>query len=1338
MQTCLQQPGRVVHETRIDLALDPGGFLAQTWDMWQPVADMGRVQNQAVGYLFPMGPFFFAGHVLNVPTWLIQRFWVALLLIVALWGAARLADELRIGKPWTRVIGATAFALAPIFLARVGTTSGFVIGGAFLPWALVPLVQGSRTGKVRSAACLSALAVLAMGGVNASVTAAVLVMPALFLVTRERSPIRARLIRWWCAAVTLACAWWFLPLLLQSAYGADFLSITERASTITAVTGPFEVVRGTADWLAYYSQGAALPAGFFNVSNGWAILATGLVAAAGLAGLSRTDLPERKFLAATALVGIALLGAGYGGPLGNPFASLVGRALDGPLSSFRTLYKLEPIIALALALGFAHLIATATDALAAHSTRRSRWMAAATGIAAAAVVLVAVTPLFTQRLLQDRGFEEVPSWWQETADHLETTSGRALLVPGLPQSDSTWGYTEQEPLQWLTTTPWATRSIAPLGGRGSIEYLDTVEAAISRGGDPQLVAFLRRAGFSTMVVRNDAEWARNRAPNPVRVNAALMASGLEPAASFGPPVQGLGAEGHDLQQIQLYAVPDAERLVSYPVAGSLLVSGGTDSLLAVSAAGLGDRAAVLASDLAPGQPVPPNWVVTDGNQRRYIDFGRNRDNRSYLLSSSQDAVPGVLAGQGFFPGTNAASQTTAYTDGVAGVRASSYGARATSRPEVAPVRALDGDPTTAWVAGGPSTGEWLEVDFDQPTDLEGLSVELLADGPWRPEVESLRVSTDRGEVVTAVEPVESRQVLAVPSGPAQWVRVTFDKIDERSTTSTGAGIRELIIPGVDIESGVNVPTEFIDRFSNPDTNLPTYLFTRFPAIGDEPNRGREEHELHRRFRVPRAGTWSLGGTVAPVPSQALLDLIDTTPSFAIRATSTRGDLPEYAPRNLVDDDAATMWVAATTNGGFGRPITDPGPGPSGYDPAPTVTMHWEQPRTVDRLTVGRVDGYSSPFEVTIAAGDETRIAQVPDDGVVDFAPLTTNEIAVTFTRLAKVGVADATRGRLERPLALSELRFDGLEDLTPPALAPDATFEVTCTEGPTAEVGQVTTSFAATVTFDDLISLRPVTATPCSSAVELLPGPAALTTSVGASSFRLDSVQLFSPAVSRGEAGPPPPPPPPRKVEGGEWGSTDRTVDVAPGAMSYLVVNENFNKGWVASLDGESLEAIRSDGWRQGFVVPAGNGGTVDLHYRPTTWYRGALVLGLFAALLLIGLTVVTTRRERHTSSASQTLRPGTWSRSSGMAVPMLVSGVVAGPVGLIIVLLWFALLGRRDWLPWISGSSFALATIWAGWTREVLPATSAGIFGSPPNLLALLAILTLAATVMPDRRAAS
>src|SRR4051812_12796468 len=153
--------------------------------MWDPSSGFGHVQNQSVGYLFPMGPFFALGHLLGMPMWVVQRLWIGLLLVVAMWGALRVAEALDIGTPGTRLLGAVAYALSPAMTALLGYESGGQVPVALLPWVLLPLIPAATHGSVRRAAARSGLAVAAMGAVNATATIAVLPLPALWLLTRR-------------------------------------------------------------------------------------------------------------------------------------------------------------------------------------------------------------------------------------------------------------------------------------------------------------------------------------------------------------------------------------------------------------------------------------------------------------------------------------------------------------------------------------------------------------------------------------------------------------------------------------------------------------------------------------------------------------------------------------------------------------------------------------------------------------------------------------------------------------------------------------------------------------------------------------------------------------------------------------------------------------------------------------------------------------------------------------------------------------------------------------------------------------------------------------------------
>src|SRR4051794_16716354 len=68
----VQRPGLASSDTKVDLHVDPAGFLRDVASAWSSTGDLGHVQGgQYGGYLFPMGPFFALGHWLGISPWLV-------------------------------------------------------------------------------------------------------------------------------------------------------------------------------------------------------------------------------------------------------------------------------------------------------------------------------------------------------------------------------------------------------------------------------------------------------------------------------------------------------------------------------------------------------------------------------------------------------------------------------------------------------------------------------------------------------------------------------------------------------------------------------------------------------------------------------------------------------------------------------------------------------------------------------------------------------------------------------------------------------------------------------------------------------------------------------------------------------------------------------------------------------------------------------------------------------------------------------------------------------------------------------------------------------------------
>ena len=57
----VQAPGKIAPDTKLDLSVDPLGFLVRAWNLWEPLGASGQLQNQAYGYFIPMGPIYLKG-----------------------------------------------------------------------------------------------------------------------------------------------------------------------------------------------------------------------------------------------------------------------------------------------------------------------------------------------------------------------------------------------------------------------------------------------------------------------------------------------------------------------------------------------------------------------------------------------------------------------------------------------------------------------------------------------------------------------------------------------------------------------------------------------------------------------------------------------------------------------------------------------------------------------------------------------------------------------------------------------------------------------------------------------------------------------------------------------------------------------------------------------------------------------------------------------------------------------------------------------------------------------------------------------------------------------------
>ncbi len=1260
----LQRPGRTTFDTKLDLAVDPLAFLGRALHLWNPEATGGELQNQAYGYLFPMGPFFATGQLLGLSPWIVQRVWCALLLCVAFGGMLLLARALRIGSEPARFAGALGYALAPRMLTEIGPLSAEMLPAALLPWVMLPLVRANRIGSPRRAAGLSALAVLCMGGVNGAMVIMSLVLPVLWLATRRWTREHVRLVAWWCGSVLAVCLWWILPLLLLGEYSLPFLDYIESATNTTAPMSLFEVLRGTNQWVAYVVEGTPWwPSGFMLIDNPVLMLATGLVAAVGLFGLARGRLPERRFLVLGVVTGLVLLTIGYVGSLDSPFAETVRGLLDGPLAPLRNVHKFEPVLRLPLMLAFIHAVTGRLPGIA----RAATPLAAARARLAVGVLLVAVmaAPAWLFTLRPGPGWDEVPQHWHSAMSWLgdEDPHARTLLLPATGFGDYTWGRTIDEPAQALARAPWAVRSQIPLGSEGNTRLMDAVEDALGDGrGSPALADFLSRAGYRFLLLRNDIDRQSGNPPPAEVIRAGLARSaGVERVRTFGP--------------LEIYQVADRVPQVSVVSTSDVpTVSGGPESLLPLLESGALDGATptVLAGD--GGSPAAREWLVTDGLRHRERNVGRVRDNLSQTLTSGEEPRQNRPSTD-VLPFRGDDHLTMAAYRGVRGVTASTSVAYADaagrSDPSGLPFAAVDGDPLTAWRSSsftGPA-GQWLEVELDTPRSLSTVELSMVDDLRVGWPVTRVRLTTDAGSTEHSVERGEQPQEFGVAPGLTSSVRVTVLGV-AAGRDNGNVGVAELTIPGVTPQRALRAPAD-----ATPAADQRTsFAFTRgsqprYACVGGTcdaglTRMGEEPNGVHRLFSTTAAENYELSGTVLP----ALGGTVPVTlPGVEVSASSQLAGDPAAGALSAVDGSPATAWR------------------PDVRDLRPTITLSWQEPTALTGLRLTG-DDLPSDVEVTVPKGSQT----VPlRNGVARF------ELTTTSIEIRLLGGGSDVR----------ELRLSGLDLPLPPR-----EFTVPCGQGPAVTLDGFTYDTAVAGTLADVIAHRPLRLRPCADSeggIDLPSGEHEVSTARSAS-FVVQDLNLLPSAPAPDRA-------PTRDTSVTSWDTTERTVRVGPGDEAVLSVPENANDGWVATMDGRTLERVRVDGWQQAWLVPAGQGGTVELEFAPDTQYRTGLLVGGLTALVLVGTLFVPARRRQ------VDVRPGgdRWLPYALVVLLAVLGGMLP------VVLLIACLLVRTLWPPaprWLAVGGAALACLIAV-SGRVLGNGQEWAYGTVSQGLLLLAV---------------
>ncbi|WP_336207857.1 alpha-(1-_3)-arabinofuranosyltransferase [Nonomuraea sp. LPB2021202275-12-8] len=1197
---------KIIPETKLDMAVNPLGFLGRALHLWDG-AYFGHLQNQAYGYLFPMGPFYAIGLNLGMESWTVQRLWMALVLCTAFLGVVQLARAFGVGSPLTRILAGFVYALAPHAQALIGINSSEFLPSAVLPWIVLPLVKGAnRELSPRRAAALSALAFLFCGGVNAVAELAVLVVPMLYLLTRRGGPVKRRLIMWWLPLIVVASLWWAVPLLTLGRYIFSFLPFIETASATTGVTSLVNALRGTSSWLSFLSVDGQvwLPDAHQQSTAPWLIVVTAAVTALGCAGLARRGMPERSFLLISLLCGVIIITTGHPG---TPHAQFMTDLLDGPLAAFRNLHKFDALIRLPVALGVAGLL---------HLVRLG-WRQHLT-VAAAGLVTLSSLPILYAGLAPAGGFTAIPDYWKQAITWLGRNAGdgMVLAVPGAKRGEYLWGRPLDEPLQPLSQARWATHTIVPWGSAGGSRLMAAIDERLSSGeGSAGLAVTLRRIGVTYLVVRNDLDRATLGTAWPARVHQALEDSpGISLVTRFGPGV-GIGQHGRaaawvdqPYPAIEIFRVSGAAPLVGTVEADRpLRVGGAPEAVLDLAEQGLldDDRPVLLNDDDGAVEVSADDTVLTDTLRRREVAFSDLRRGASATLTADEPFRGNSPSNDLLDAGWERYLATAGYT-GIEGVTASSSEADVTASSTAReqghqPFAALDGDLRTSWRSTGwnGAMGEWLEVAFTEPVQPATVKVsfETAPIGPPPTEVE---VRTDAGALRQSVRPSAEPQELTLPKGATTRLRVKVTGTAYKSELGSRVGINELTVPGVDPGRSIIVP----DPAGPPEEPAPIALTRTGDVAGcvrgsltwscskGHEVLGDDGNGFDRTFTTRKGGDYTVSGR-AVLTDRAAIERLSALPGdpLSVTASSTAVAHGAAGGRWAFDGVPKTVWFA------------DP------LDPRPTLTVELARRIKLSRLRVITPDSYlgAPPIRVTIRAEGGVRQSWVGKDGLIDFPAMAARKIQLEF------GVSGG------RPIEISDIAIPGVSRLGALTAFP---LRLPCGFGPTLTVdGRSVRTKVTQGTLHDVVTGRPVTFETCERLL-MAEGQSRLSVPPG------DSYRIESALVRRaGGDGPAPAPARMREVSVDSWEAGERVVKVNVTGDSYLVVNENFNEGWRATLGVAELQPVRLDGWRQAWFVPAYTAGTVTLTYVPDEPYRAGLAAGGALALLVVLLALVRDRR---------------------------------------------------------------------------------------------------------------
>jgi arabinofuranan 3-O-arabinosyltransferase len=952
----LTQQGWVSADTKTYLYLDPGRLLSRAWSMWDPSIGLGTVTHQTVGYLWPLGPYFWLADAVGLPDWVAQRLWWGTIMFAAGAGVAYLLRTL--GWRGTGLVVATfSYALSPYLLTLVARLSVILLPFAALPWLVAFTIRTARTRGWRYPA-LFALTVATCGSVNATALLLVGVAPALWLVhatwvAREVTLRRAALAVLRLAVLTIpVSAWWIAGLTVQATNGLEILRYSETAEIVARVSVAHEVLRGFGYWFFYGEDrlGPWIEPSVTYTQNLPVLAVTYFLPIAGLAGAVVARWRHRAYFVMLAAVGTALAVGAYPWEDGPPWPWLVKQFLLTDVGlSMRSLPRAYPLVALGLAV----LLGAGITSV----VRRWPGLGRPALLAGVAAAILAMPPLWLGRFVPENlRRQDIPEYWHAAADDLDTRGHdtRVLTVPGSDFGSYRWGNTVDPILPGLVDRPSVQRELIPHGSPASANLLNALDLRLQeRTADPDSIAAiarLLRAG--DVLVQSDLQYERYNTPRPRNFwDFMTRAPGLGDPAEYGPGEPSITVPDVQLDdELAILTDPDLEdppELAAFPVDDPvpvvsthgpdhpLLVAGDGAGLVDAAGRGLIDGSELIRysaslddDEIAAALGEGAALLVTDSNRKRGERWSTVRHTRGNTESADEEPLVDDLSDNRLplFPDADSDTQTVStHLNGI-DTQATSYGNPITFTAEERAAHAVDGDPTTAWrtAAFSDARGERLEVTLASPTVADHITLLQPIEGDRNRFIRNARLTFDGGDGIEVELTPESRaepgQVISFPERSFQElsIEILSDTAGEdvpRYAGFTSVGFAEVAI-GDDpphLDEIIRLPTDLLDAAGTDslDHALAVSL-TRQRQDPTDVTRRDEERSLDRRLMLPTGREFTLDGEARLSPRAepwAIDELLgrphDDSVTWARASTTLTGDLAVASA--AVDGDPATAW-----------------------------------------------------------------------------------------------------------------------------------------------------------------------------------------------------------------------------------------------------------------------------------------------------------------------------------------------------------------------------------------------------------------------------------------------